>query len=57
MVRGSLPLMLLLFNGLQHYFTYVMSGFITGVTVMIISIIAAILSEETFHKELDYIEM
>jgi len=57
MVRGSLPLMLLLFNGLQYYFSYVMSGFITGVTVMIISIIAAILSEETFHKELDYIEM
>ena len=26
MVRGSLPLMLLLFNGLQNYFTYISSG-------------------------------
>ncbi len=57
MVRGSLPLMLLLFNGLQHYFSYVMSGLITGIVVMIISIVATVLTEETFHKELDYIEM
>jgi putative MFS transporter len=57
MVRGSLPLMLLLFNGLQHYFTYVSSGLITGIIVLIISIIATINSEETFHKDLDYIEM
>jgi MFS family permease len=57
MVRGSLPLMLLLFNGLQSYFSYTFSGLITGIVVMIISIIATILTEETFHKELDYIEM
>ncbi|KAA9040876.1 MFS transporter [Ginsengibacter hankyongi] len=57
MVRGSLPLMLLLFNGLQGYFSYTLSGLITGIVVMIISIIATLLTEETFHKELDYIEM
>ena len=57
MVRGSLPLMLLLFNGLQNYFSYTLSGLITGIVVMIISIIATLLTEETFHKELDYIEM
>ncbi len=57
MVRGSLPLMLLLFNGLQHYFTYVLSGLITGIIVMIISIIAAINTEETFHKDLNYVEL
>jgi MFS transporter, putative metabolite:H+ symporter len=57
MVRGSLPLMLLLFNGLQNYFSYTFSGLLTGIVVMIISIIATILTEETFHKELDYIEM
>ena len=57
MVRGSLPLMLLLFNGLQNYFSYTLSGLLTGIVVMIISIIATILTEETFHKELDYIEM
>lgn len=56
MVRGSLPLMLLLFNGLQHYFTYIFSGLITGIIVMIISVIATIFTEETFHKELNYIE-
>jgi MFS transporter, putative metabolite:H+ symporter len=57
MVRGSLPLMLLLFNGFQKYFTYTFSGLLTGIIVMIISIIAAILTEETFHKELNYIEI
>ena len=57
MVRGSLPLMLLLFNGLQNHFSYTFSGLLTGIVVMIISIIATILTEETFHKELDYIEM
>jgi MFS family permease len=57
MVRGSLPLMLLLFNGMQNYFSYILSGLLTGIVVMIISIIATILTEETFHKELDYIEM
>jgi len=57
MVRGSLPLMLLLFNGLQNYFTYTMSGLITGIVVMIISIIATVLTEETFHKDLNYLEV
>jgi hypothetical protein len=57
MVRGSLPLMLLLFNGLQHFFAYTMSGLLTGVVVMIISIIAVLFSEETFHKDLDYLEI
>ena len=42
MVRGSLPLMLLLFNGLQNYFTYSLSGLLTGVIIMIITIIAAV---------------
>lgn len=57
MVRGSLPLMLLLFNGLQNYFTYISSGLITGVIVMIISIIATVNTEETFHKDLNYVEL
>lgn len=57
MVRGSLPLMLLLFNGLQSYFNYTTSGLITGIIIMIITVIAAVNTEETFHKELDYVEM
>ena len=56
MVRGSLSLLLLLFNALQHYFTFTMSGLITGIIVMIISVIATIFTEETFHKDLNYIE-
>ncbi len=56
MVRGSLPLMILLFNGLQQYFSYIHAGLITGVIVMIISIVSAWYTEETFGKDLDYIE-
>ena len=56
MVRGALPLMLLMFNTLQHYFSYISSGLITGCIVITIAIIATIFTEETFHKELNYIE-
>ncbi len=57
MVRGALPLMLLLFNGLQSSFSYVVSAMLTGTIVMIISVTAAIFTEETFHKELNYVEI
>ena len=56
MVRGSLPLTILLFNFLQNYFSYVTSGWITGLVIMTISVTAAVLSEETFGKDLNYIE-
>ena len=56
MVRGSLPLMLLVFNGLQHYTSYIYAGLITGIIVMLISIIAGWFTDETFGKELNYIE-
>ncbi len=56
MVRGSLPLTILLFNFLQNYFSYVTSGWITGAVVMALSITAAALSEETFGKDLNYVE-
>ena len=57
MVRGSLPMMLLLFNWLQHYFSYSTSGLLTGIIIMIITIVAAIFTEETFGKDLDYNEV
>ncbi|MEP6948913.1 MAG: MFS transporter [Ginsengibacter sp.] len=57
MVRGALPLMLLLFNSLQHFFTYTFSGLVTGIIILVIAVIAAIFTEETFHKELNYIEV
>jgi MFS transporter, putative metabolite:H+ symporter len=56
MVRGSLPLMLLLFNWLQHSYTYLQAGMITGVVVMLISFVAAYFTEETFGKDLDFVE-
>ncbi|MEO7445582.1 MAG: MFS transporter [Ferruginibacter sp.] len=57
MVRGSLPLMLLAFNGLQYFTSYINAAIITGIVVMGISIVAAWLSEETFGKDLNYIEI
>lgn len=56
MVRGALPLVLLYFNWLQHFTSYANAGLVTGATVMLISIIAAWFSEETFGKDLNYIE-
>ncbi|MEO6329442.1 MAG: MFS transporter [Ginsengibacter sp.] len=56
MVRGSLPLMLVIFNWLQHYFSYSTSGLVTGIIVMIISAIAVIFTKETFGKDLNYME-
>ncbi len=56
MVRGSLVLMLLLFNWLQHYFSYTRSGLITGVIIMVVSVICTYFTEETFGKDLDYVE-
>lgn len=56
MVRGALPLMLLLFNALQHWFSFVQSGWITGIIVLAISAYSASQVEETFSKDLDYLE-
>ena len=56
MVRGSLPLMLLLFNALQPSFTILQAGMITGGIVMLISCIAAFFTEETYAKDLNYLE-
>jgi MFS family permease len=56
MVRGALPLILLLFNWLQNFTSYINAGLITGVTVMLISVIATFFTEETFGKDLNYIE-
>jgi MFS family permease len=56
MVRGSLPLITLLFYWLQKNFSYVQSGMVTGLIIIIISFTAAILIEETFHKDLNFLE-
>lgn len=59
MVRGALPLINLLFlNLLQRKMEYplIEAGMITGVVVMVITLVAFYFTEETFHKDLDYLE-
>jgi hypothetical protein len=56
MVRGALILISILFTSLQASAGYVKSGLITGIVAMGIGLVASILTEETFHKDLNYIE-
>jgi MFS transporter, putative metabolite:H+ symporter len=57
MVRGALPLIFLLFKFTRSFFdSYVTGGWITGVILMGIAILAAWRLEETFGKDLDFVE-
>lgn len=59
MVRGSLPLLNLLFLNLFQKtwgWALIRSGIVTGVIVMLITFVAYYFTEETFHKDLNYIE-
>lgn len=56
MVRGSLNLITLLFTGLQASLGFIHSGVITAVIIMVISTIAAIFTQETFGKDLNFVE-
>lgn len=59
MVRGALPLMNLFFVGVLQQgmgYSLITSGIITGIIVMSITLVAAYFTEETFHKDLNYIE-
>ena len=61
MVRGSLPILFVLFKWLQTVFAsmpnpYITAAWVTGVIVMAIAITAAYFTEETFGKELNYTE-
>jgi MFS family permease len=60
MVRGALPLMNLLFLNLFQKswgWTLIHSGIITGIIVMLVSFSAFYFTEETYHKDLNYIEL
>ncbi len=60
MVRGSLVLINLLFVDLFRQtwgWNLVQSAMVTGIIVMAISVVAALFTEETFHKNLDYLEV
>ena len=56
MVRGGLNLISLLFASLIPSIGYVNSGWVTGLIIMVITVIAAMMTEETFHKDLNYTE-
>lgn len=59
MVRGALPLMNLLFKDLfhDHYkLSLWQSGVYTGIIVLLVTFVAFYFTEETYHKDLDYLE-
>jgi len=59
MVRGALPLMNLLFKDYFQqnlHWSLLQSGIVTGMIVMVISFVALLNTEETFHKDLDFVE-
>ncbi|MEP7277189.1 MAG: MFS transporter [Bacteroidota bacterium] len=56
MIRGSLTLVSVLFVAMQPSQGYLKSGWITGIVVMIIGVISLLLTEETYGKDLNYIE-
>lgn len=57
MVRGSLNLVSLLFAWLQvRTGNYVQAGWITGIVVFCIGLLSVMLADETYHKDLNYIE-
>ena len=57
MVRGALPLIILLFQLTRNFFgNYITGGWVTGLVLMIIAILSAWKMEETYGKDLDFIE-
>lgn len=58
MVRGTLPLMILLFKGLRVFFgNYLTGGWVTGLIIFAIGITAAWALDETYGKDLDFTEV
>jgi hypothetical protein len=56
MVRGALPLIILLFKYLRESTDYVTGGIITAIIIMVITLVAAWFTKETFSKDLKYVE-
>ena len=59
MVRGALPLINFLFLDILQKklgWDIVQSGMFTGAIVMVITLVAYFFTEETYHKDLDYME-
>jgi putative MFS transporter len=59
MVRGALPLINLVFLNLfqkNWEWSLIKSGIVTGIIVMAITLVAFYFTEETYHKDLNYVE-
>jgi len=57
MVRGALPLIILLFKFTRELFdSYITGGWVTGAILFAIAIPAAWYTRETFGRDLDYVE-
>lgn len=57
MVRGSLPLLILLFKGLRSWTgDYVTGAWITALIVICIGLFASVGMEETYGRDLDFVE-
>jgi MFS family permease len=60
MVRGALPLINFLFLDILQKkigWTIIQSGILTGIIVMAVTLVAFLYTEETYHKDLDYLEI
>ena len=59
LVRGCLPLILLLFQTLRSekiFADYITAAWVTGIIIMAIGFISAIFTKESFGKDLDFVE-
>lgn len=59
MVRGALPLINLMFLDVfqkNWHWSLIKSGIVTGIVVMSVTFIAYFFTEETYHKNLNFVE-
>ena len=57
MVRGMLTVLILpLFKGLRNLTDYYTGGWLTAIIIMAITVTAALMTKETFGKDLNYVE-
>jgi len=56
MVRGALSLIILFFNSLKASYGFLHAAAYTGIVVMLLSLVAAYFSEETYDKDLNFTE-
>jgi MFS transporter, putative metabolite:H+ symporter len=60
LVRGFLPLILLLFQALRHqtvFNDYVTAAWVTGAIIMIVGFISVLYTKESYGKDLDFVEV